>query len=382
MSEHAFLAPSSAYIWVHCAAHPGLAAQYPELETDAAREGTAVHELAYILIDMFRANPNTVEPSFIGTSMSNGVEITAEMEESARLYVEDAMATLRAANVYGGEHLALERRLDIPSVHMLNDGTPDLWMYDKNKHELFVWDFKYGHRWVDAWQNWQLLNYAIGVLDHLGMNGGVLGDQTLCVHLRVVQPRAYGYGGPIRTWSIWGHELRGYANQLHDAAERALLPDPPAQTGPHCQFCPARGHCSKALEAGLTLFEAAGTPAVLDPTPQALGFQLSLVRRAIKALEALDTAYATQVEQLLAAGKLVPGWGMGTSVGHNYWTAPFEEIKALGELFGVSLAEQKLVSPAQAKKLGIDADVIKQYTARLSSTKLVPDNTTRALTYV
>ena len=89
MSEHAFLAPSSAFRWVHCAAAPSMEAAYPELEpSPESLEGTAAHWVVQMLLQG--------TPVSLGTQAPNGVAVTEEMLEGAELVQEDIFAALRS----------------------------------------------------------------------------------------------------------------------------------------------------------------------------------------------------------------------------------------------------------------------------------------------
>src|SRR5205085_9695018 len=104
--------------------------------------------------------------------------------------------------------LHVEGLIEISILHDLNWGTPDAWVYSPRSLTLDVFDFKFGHGFVSEFENWQLIGYAAGFLESLGIDGHA--DQALRVNLHVVQPRAYHRAGPVRTWSVLASDLRPY----------------------------------------------------------------------------------------------------------------------------------------------------------------------------
>ena len=78
---------------------------YPEIETDASREGTAAHDVASRLLSS--AARGNCDPVQEGELLPNNVVVTAEMLESADLYVDDARAVMLASGVFGGALLGI-----------------------------------------------------------------------------------------------------------------------------------------------------------------------------------------------------------------------------------------------------------------------------------
>ena len=83
---------------------------------------------------------------------------------------------------------------------------------------------------------------------------------------------------------------------------------------------------------------------------------------------------------LIQGGKSVPGWSIDHTVGREEWSKPASEVFALGQLFGVDLARPaEPITPAQARKAGVDATVISAYAKRKAGTaKLIKVDTTAA----
>lgn len=353
---------------------------YPETESSVeSREGTASHEIgAQIIEDARLAKHGHTAKDWIGISASNGVVFTEEMFDSAKMYADDVIAVMRRTMVVGGDNLRIEQRVEIPRVHAINWGTPDCSLYHLAGNTLYLWDFKHGREVVEAYENWQGIDYVGGLLDLLDINGHL--DQKTKVRIRIVQPRAFHRDGPIREWVILASELRAHINILHNNAHKALGPDAEFHTGPHCKHCPGRHACDAALKAGMGLYEVTTKPVPIELSPEALGVQLSIVVRALKQLEYLESGFKEQVTSLIRSGKLISGWTMEPSFGNEKWDKPVEEVIALGDMLQIDLRKPvDAITPNQAKKLGIDEAVITAYSIKpRTGLKIVPDNGNKA----
>lgn len=365
---HAVLAPSSAARWVACAGSVSLAARYPEEDTQAALDGTAAHwaasELLYgRLID-------------VGLVAPNGVTLTDEMIEAAELYVDHIDAALSDSHLTRAA-LHVEERVNMPSVHPLNWGTPDAWFYSHGGLHLVMFDFKFGHKHVEVFENWQLVDYAEGVLSSLEVDG--YDDQCITVDLFIIQPRSHHKDGPIRNWTLRGSDLRPYINQLRNAAEASQMPDAVCTPNPECEFCPGRHACEALQRSGYKAVELSGMSVPVEmPTP-ALGLELRILQRARARLDARITGLEEQVLVHIKNGSLVPGYAVEQTVGREAWTKPPAEVIALGQMFGHELAKPGVITPAQARKAGIPAEVIQEFSERpRGGLKLVADDGTQA----
>lgn len=352
---------------------------YPETEESVdSAEGTATHEIGAEIIQRGATGRGSDSTTWVGETAPNGVVWTEEMFDAAKMYADDVVSVMRERDIFGGPDFGIEQQIDIKRVHDLQFGTPDFYLFDRSKGDLFIWDFKYGHGVVEAFENWQAINYLAGLIDLLGINGEQ--DQHITVHIRIVQPRAHHRDGPIREWTTIASNLRGHINTLNANAHKAMSADAEICTGDHCKNCTARHACPAALKAGMNFLEVTQQPLPVELTPEALGVQLAIVTRGRKQLEYLESAYKEQVKGLIRGGKLVPGWMTENSFGREKWIQPVEEVVAMGDMLGTDLRKpQEAVTPNQARKLGVDASVITAYssTPRTGLT-LVPDNGNKA----
>jgi hypothetical protein len=361
MSAHAILAPSSAAIRVACSGSRAMEAANPETEESlASREGTAAHWAAAELLFGRLVDVGLIAP--------NGVMLTDEMIEAAELYANDVLAET-------AENLVIERPVSCASIHAESWGTPDAWAAFNGGRRLVIWDFKFGHRYVEVFENWQLIEYAAGILDlHLGAMPGI-DDQYISVEFRIIQPRCFVGGAPIRSWQVKASDLRGYFNILRDREAAAMLPDAPCTVNRHCIDCRGRALCRAAQSAGYDGMAIAASSVPFDLPAPALGAELRLIDRAIMHLEARRTGLAEQALTLIKRGGSVPFFKAEAGQGRQQWSRPDTEIIALGDMMGVMLSRPKLITPKQAEKAGLDASLVKAYSeSPRGEVKLIPDD--------
>lgn len=362
---HAKLSPSASGRWVHCPGSVIMEERFPEPgRSEAAEEGTASHFVASESLTG-QAIPSP------GQTAPNGVILTPEMIEAAEVYVQ---AVAKAAPAGGPLHV--EKALRVGRVHPECWGTPDLWYYVPALWELHVWDYKYGFGIVEPFENWQGICYAGGALDIVAANMGqpvALIDQRVTVVIHIVQPRPFHAVGPVREWRVKASDLRGYYNRLEGAAAEALGANPRTVSGDYCRYCSARHACPAAQKAAMFAVDYTDQAAAEELSPEALAIELRTLQRAAKAIEYRLAGLESQAIATLQGGGHVPGFSIQSGSGRPSWTVPASEIFALGELFGLDLRKPpEAVTPAQAKKAGLDAAMVAAYSkAEGSGIKLV-----------
>lgn len=372
--EHARLAPSSAEQWVPCPGSVKAQEPFPDEETEDAKEGTASHWVASTVLEAFKGNGRPLIASqYVGMQAPNGVTITDEMTEGADVYINDILHIVQERGLLRA--LQIEQRVYAVRVHADNWGTPDAYAYDQNTGTLYIWDYKYGHRFVEVFENWQLIDYASGILDGLAIDGQ--DEQHIKIVFRIAQPRCYQADGLVREWRVTASDLRGYVNRLYNSAHEALSDNPRIQTGPYCRDCRARHACKGAQRAAMASLEYSGclTGTLNVLPPEALGVELEILERGLQAIKSRYEALEVQALENIRRGAPVPGWGAKQGKGREKWTKPVEEIIALGDLMGYDLRKPGAKTPVEAKKLGIDNSVINAYSIIPDTgLKLVRDN--------
>lgn len=355
---HAKYAPSSMYLTVACPGWQKQAALMPpEQSTEQSREGDAGHWVAAMY-----ACGNVVAP---GVSAPNGVEVSEDMIDGAALWVE-----------------ALEgypAHIETP-VHMLRLdpygncwGTPDARQWNPETKILRVADYKFGHEYVDEYENWQMLAYMIGIIDELAVHD----DPNVRLEMTIVQPRYYN-GDPIRTWAIRLPETWSYVERMRTAIAEAESDSPPIRSGTHCTHCPARATCRTYQKTVMHAVDFAGRADPMLSAPDDIGRELKLVKEFIKRLEARETGLSALAETMIRQGQRVPYFSLEQSVGRLAWTVPLDVVEMTAKLSGKSaLKPPALITPTQAKDRKILADaVVGEYSDRpKGAMRLVPDST-------
>lgn len=356
---HSVIPPSSAARRVQCPASRMMEARHPDTaSSEVADEGTASHELAALLIYDYAKMPTCqVADKLVGLPASNGVIWTQESYESARQYADHVRSVMQSTGCFAPH---IEERISNGRIHPDSWGTPDCWLFDKVAGVMHVWDYKFGHKVVEAFDNWQLITYTAGILDALHVNG--YQDEHITVNLHVVQPRAYHRLGTIRTWTVKASDLRPYFNELEATEAEALGDNPTCRVGPECGYCSARHACETLQQAGMAAVAYTGYPVSAQLEGDALGLELLLLREAQATIKARLTGLEAHAEATIRDGGSVPGWAVEPGQTRTRWAAPTDEVLTLGDMLGIDLRKPpEPVTPAQAKKLGIDPAVISGY---------------------
>lgn len=368
MSDHALLAPSSNATLMRCAGSVRLARMYPEDgDSQAALEGTASHWAGQEMLLGREVDVGQVAP--------NGVTLDVDMIDGAEMY---ALAVREKVPAPAGH---VEERVSCRNVHPYMWGTPDFWHYDPIKRVLYVFDYKYGHRFVEVFENWQLIAYAAGIIWELNLD-----DQDIVVHFCIVQPRAYHRDGPVRTWRVRGDELRARVNLLASAAEAAVRVDGTfnetavCTPNPGCIDCTGRRGCEALQRTSMAALDLAGAPVPFDLPAPAVGVELRMIQHAMTMLEARASGLEEQAKAAMLSGQDVPWFRLERKQGRERWMRPVTEVLALGDMLGLKLAKPpEAITPTQARKLGLPAELTATYAGRpAGELALVPDDGSKA----
>lgn len=372
MGAHSILPPSGAGTWRHCAMWVAMNQAYPQPDTPESLEGNAAH---WVFAEMLAGRPVSE-----GMAAPNGVIVTEEMIEGGELVVDTLYSRLNAAgfNVTELAAVQVEKPVAIPAVHAQCWGTPDIRAFSPSRMVLELIDYKFGHRFVDEYENDQCIAYVAGIVDeiaeYLRMGAGGV-DQMLRVNITIIQPRCFYKGAPVRTWSILASELRGHVNKLAHAADIALRPNPPAVTNPGCIDCPGRHACPALQKAAYSDAEFAVSSSPVELPPVAASLELKMMERALERLQSRVEGMRETVAAYIRQGHRVPFHRAEQGHGRQQWTMPPEQVIAMGQLMGVDLSKPSVKTPKQALKSGVDEAVIKAYSVvPLGKVNLVPDN--------
>jgi len=330
------LRPSASHRWSKCAMSERAettGGALPDLEGDAAREGTCAAWVAEVVIN---GDAGTAE-DMLGKVHENGVEIGEDMVRFVQPYIDMVMSRNQPeAEVYGevvfGEHAKLA-------------GTSDAHGWSEDNRVLFIDDLKYGYEVVEPFENTQLICYAFLALAKLRTEG-VVGPEL--IQLSIYQPRAQHRDGIYRKWVVSPAELNGYFHSLVHAAEAVAVTDT-AAPGPHCKHCRLAAKCEALTHSVYAIDDTVQSRAILDPSGQQLSDELIMLERLEALMKARKAAVETEIEIRLGQQKFVPGWGMLDKKGKAAWKHAPEII---GGMCGIDPWDKKPITPAEARRRG------------------------------
>ena len=364
------LRPSAAGVWVHCPGSVTMQEQYPDTSGMPALEGEASH---WVVSETLSGRGAT---KFLGAIVPNGVIVTQEMIDAARVMIEAVLNTgpqLKRGHV--------EEQIAISRIHSECGGTPDWWWYDEATNTVYIVDYKYGYGIVDPWNNWQLITYAIGVIDHITGGNGIA-DQNIRVVMKVVQPRPYHHCGPVREWVQVGSDLRAQANMLYESAQLALGGNPKCVSGEQCRYCSARHACVAAQRAAQFGMDYTFQATPYELSAKAAGIEYRSLKRAFDAIKTRMTGIEEQILKLCRDGKgAETGLMIDRTMGNLKWKSE-SEILAAADLLGIDISKPKEPkTPKQVldKHKDFPKSLVDENTERTAGTeKLVPADKTLA----
>ena len=234
--KHAILSASASGRWLSCTPSARLELEFDNVETEAAREGTAAHALAEHklkkALKMRSRRPNSEYDS-------------DEMEEYTDGYVAYVMELVAQARLKCRDPVVLiEQKLDFSDYVPEGFGTGDCVIVADGT--LHIVDLKYGMGiLVDAEENPQMKLYALGALRLFD----ALYDIRE-VSLTIYQPRREN----VSTWTTTVEELKTWAEDvLREKARLAYNGEGEYVPGSWCTFCRAAVRCRARAEEKLKL---------------------------------------------------------------------------------------------------------------------------------
>ena len=356
--------PSKLHLTVPC---PGSLQLQEQVPPTPPTEDQAEGELAHTVALKYANGAGEHWP--VGRKVKVGsynFEIDDDMVDGAVIYSDEAQP--------GGR---FEESVAIPDVHPECSGTPDYWraIVETFLKLLKVIDYKYGHRYVEVFEHYQLIAYTAGVARFLNL------PADFPVMLVIVQPRNYTHG-PVREWKTTVGEIMRICHEvIYPKVVLALGPNPPTATGRHCLDCAARHACKTLQMETASIVDFSATAEVHEMPTAAVGQELRILKEAIKRLEARYTGLYEQASNMARSGQLVNFWQLQPGQGRLDWmdNTNVDQVGTIGDLMGVQLRKPvKLITPRQAIKAGIDESVIMKYADRPpGAMRLVQDDTTR-----
>lgn len=322
-----------------------------ESDDTVRNEGDAAH---WVAEQVFKGNFTASE--LIDRKAPNGVFITAEMIEYLIPYLEaiGRNGVIEHSGIIKGSKWQISTRADHADI---------------NSGILKISDLKYGWRIVEPENNWTLIAYALAAIP------GYMGQYNKApefIELFIYQPRAHHHNGRIRSWRINYAELHTKMLELYRTLDNL---DDQLHTGEHCYKCPALVNCPAARKAELNAVEASEKAYVDKINNADLAFQLDHLDRSIDVLIQTYKAYSELALHRLKQGEILSNYAIEADLTNNTWKEHItpEIIQAMT---GIDATKKQLVTPNQAKDLGINIALITPLTERRTKgVKLIRVNT-------
>ena len=226
MSAHAACSPSSAGMWLVCAASVTKTKDVLRPSSKYAREGTAAHHVADLILNGDVVLPDKVIVEGDEYVVSRGMCLALNPYVT---YVQSLMA-LPNAKVF------LEHRTQVPGTSGKVWGTLDCGVYiPKNLH---VVDLKFGKGVAVGPEGPQLRFYALGLAHMVGET-----KRGTKVTLTICQPRVGGE--PLKSHEMTLGELKDWqADVVGPALGNILAGDETETAGAHCRWCVRKTECA------------------------------------------------------------------------------------------------------------------------------------------
>lgn len=368
--DHSPIAPSAMHMTVACPGSLPLQSAVPEPpDTEEILEGEAAHVVA-----AWAARGKLMPVGYEFTHKGRPWKVDVDMHVGARIYASVCNDEPQLMRI-------VEERVDVPKIHADCWGTPDFAASYGVATKLSLVrgvDYKYGHRFVDPFENWQGVSYMSGTLAKLGVS---VGDDELPVEFAIVQPRSYHRDGPVQRWRTTPFKLHQYVVRAREAVALALAPGAPTRSGPHCLDCKARHACPTLRTTAANVVDFSGTAELETLDVVSAAQELRILREGAARLDARATGLAIAIEADIRAGKRVPFWKLEPGQSKLKWLpgVTVDEVQFVGAMAGVNAVKPpELYTPTQCVKMGIDAKVIDQYADRQpGGVSLKPDDSTK-----
>lgn len=372
MSWYNSLPASRAQKRYACPGSHYLESLYPQEESESAKEGTLAHKIAAQWLNVLIHGIGIMP------------DIPLEMVEHISLYVKDVQHEFKKGiekfpYFFDGieEHFTENGGVTSASKSII-----DFYLILENAtcREIYIWDFKYGHKNIEAVNNFQLFNYASAIMNKIKENHFVLDSyennhkKQNTFFLKIVQPRVFT-DEKIKSWIFNKHTYNEIFDMLQEKEYQALQDHAPCYVTEECFTCNARHACSTLREASFNIIEIASNTSPYVLPSNEIGEELRLLEYSRNVLDARINGLKQQALQYLKKGERVNFYKLQQSTGRLNWDIPIEKLKELEQLTDINLIKEEPVTPKQAIEKGIPEELIAKYTSRKSGEiKIVPQS--------
>ena len=241
--SHALLSASGASRWLACPPSARIEDQFPDTESDFAKEGTIAHEICELYIRHSLKLITKKERDKGVKKWKEDVLYSDDMLSHAEDYAEYILEKASPK----GSIVLIEEKLDFSDYVPDGFGTGDCIIIADGK--LTIIDFKYGKGVeVSAEKNPQMMLYALGAK---AMYDCIYEFNT--IEMCIFQPRLKN----ISEWEISIEDLEKWGNEtVIPTAALAYDGKGDLKAGSHCMFCKAKGRCKQLAQYTLETVSA------------------------------------------------------------------------------------------------------------------------------
>ncbi len=243
--QHALLSASSAHRWLACAPSARLEEQFPDSESDHAKEGTLAHEICELKVSQkFIKKQSAATFKKKLKKLQENELYQKEMDGYTEEYLDYISSIVHSFDQT--PYVAVEKQVDYSHVAPEGFGTCDCIIIGGGT--MHIVDFKYGKGvHVSAGGNPQLKLYAAGALKAYGMLYPI---KRAVMH--IVQPRIDNNSRVellVEDLELWIKQIRPWAERAYKGEGEYK---PSEET---CRFCRARNTCRARADKNLELAE-------------------------------------------------------------------------------------------------------------------------------
>lgn len=323
-----------------------------DVDTQLRDEGNAFHWLAQ---EAFEGRVDVREYQD-GVIAPNGIAITPMMFTHARQYL---------GALYPGQ-MEITTSWGVEGKFIIN-GRADHIGYDPHSETLDVDDAKYGYTLVEPENNWTLLSHAIGWwMQHR--------KPIRQIRIRIHQPRPYHPLGPMREWAITFDELMVFYERISATLSN---PSDTLQTGPYCFKCAKIGVCPAARAANMSAIDVMQHAYTDDLSDEQLADEIRLCEYSFKQMKNRLDALKDMGMYRAKNGHVLPGHMLERTYSNRTWNKGVTPAM-VRVVTGRNLTVEKIVSPSEAKALGVPDLIIDALTSRVETgVKLVSVDVSR-----
>lgn len=355
-TKHAKLNASSAHRWLNCPGSVEFSTFYKSPETFYTKEGSLAHELAEVMIKKSLGKKTQKDVNLVtkrvksfyerypdkGDPMNNVKELKAYVKEYVDWVLEEYASAVKEDP---GAVIFLETLFELEPFIPEGFGTADVTIIYGDV--LHIIDLKFGRGvLVDAYDNPQLMIYALGVLHDVAE---MLGINIKTVRMSINQPRR----DHISTWEVYTDDLEAWAEDvLKPKAFRAFYETGLEHVpGDWCMFCPAKEDCIARMAHFEELAEIQQKYFDVNAlSPDDVARVLASANSVVSFIESVKKkALADGLD-----GSPPPGYKVVAGIAKRRFNIPENEVAAIALKAGApreELYETKLISLTKIEKL-------------------------------